>query len=1217
MVITAKKNQSVNKAIKQYELAQTFYEQGKTQKAEKAFAKTISLFRKLEQTTNNQISLARVLYTAADFFSDIDDLEYGLALYCECEALFNTLAREQPKKFLPELASTQTNMAATLIELEQFTNALDRLKQAEATQRKLVIAAPDEHLPELEITLSNTAKAYQALEQLDLAQVVYEQLLPINRQLALAAPEYFNFNLAQNLNEYSTVLIDLKAFTKALPLCEEALVLYQQCMAENEHSAPEELAAVWGNLGQILAELNQHDKADVALSESLAILVDLAKTEPDIHELAIARALNSLACLHADQRRFNDAKALFEQALAIFNKFAVIEAQPLLTELAMTLQNLATTHFDNGNYSEAQQLHQQALNYFRQKRQNTSIEYQQDILTILNSLGVQLHTNHHFEIAKETQEEALQIAKQLYQSHPQVYAPELALSQNNLASLLIDMDQFELAQHQAEAALAIYQQLATQHPSIYLPALACSHGVMAELNNRLNNYQFAEQHYIQAINIWRRLAQQSPKVYHPELADALQNYAVLLVNQWHFTTARQALSEALELYRHLAATSADEHASGLALTLLNLGKFYIEIRDFPTAMDAYQESLALHEGLAEKAPDAHLSFLALALNNYGALLIDMKDFNAAIDIFNRAILIYRSFTVQNLTRFNLAGTLQNLCHACLNLNQLPQAQAAIEEAVNIGYQLVTDQPQSYQPILAEYLNSLGVCQNQNNQLQQACYALEQATSIRRKISENNRPAPMADFAMALNNLGEFYCRQGNYPQAQEYFEQAITAAESIDKTQIPAYLAKQSVTDAYEFMLEQVIRRKDFQRAFKLCAVLRDGNKITTEVNPDAMQNTQDWLTNLTKSRGIKHQLLIINQCPNQAAVMGLIEPDNSRFGVSDASAWHQLIAAIQHNEKGGTKRRLAQSIFQSLPAPIKQALMPQPNKPVFTLISSDTRWSLFPWELLCFGPGKTDYLGLHQAFPRVGAIEADKLNTQLSLKKIGRGQGNTTILAPFDTAQKPLKGINEELKALNNAITANGGKILQSHDGADATDVAMTQLLELQPDIFYYSGHGTVLQNEEVLVLHSAQNNQQLNTAIDMPLTFFGRQNINQLAQKYSNSPYLPNSLMILNCCHTGKAREAGGQREDLVAALLNQGAACVVAYALPIRNTMGNKLGEVLFEDCTNSAKTIADAVLYARRKMALELCDDLNTRSWGSWCMLHLHGNGLAVLPFKPKH
>lgn len=152
-------------------------------------------------------------------------------------------------------------------------------------------------------------------------------------------------------------------------------------------------------------------------------------------------------------------------------------------------------------------------------------------------------------------------------------------------------------------------------------------------------------------------------------------------------------------------------------------------------------------------------------------------------------------------------------------------------------------------------------------------------------------------------------------------------------------------------------------------------------------------------------------------------------------------------------------------------------------------------------------------------------------------------------------------------------------------------------------------MQNEELLVVHRDLENANALT----PTVPIGKQQLRAWSEGLDRPLFAQRPLIVLNSCVTGRSRQAGGAREDLVHSLLALGAGAVVASALPIYDAVGQALGESLFDPRINDAQDAGTAVLQARRHLAAGLCAEPSGPFWGAWSMIHLHGNAQAHLPF----
>ncbi len=165
-----------------------------------------------------------------------------------------------------------------------------------------------------------------------------------------------------------------------------------------------------------------------------------------------------------------------------------------------------------------------------------------------------------------------------------------------------------------------------------------------------------------------------------------------------------------------------------------------------------------------------------------------------------------------------------------------------------------------------------------------------------------------------------------------------------------------------------------------------------------------------------------------------------------------------------------------------------------------------------------------------------------------------------------------------------------------------MNAVLGDATSVIHYTGHGAIIGNEEVLVLHGGDDKH--------PSACFGRQEIGILKQRLGRDKLLRHRpLLVLNSCRTGRTRDFGGQREDLAWAFLAEGAEAVIASALPVYDVVGQMFGEALYAPTFASSKGMGQTLVEVRRLLERST---RQSRMWPTWTLLTYHGNPYARLP-----
>jgi hypothetical protein len=307
----------------------------------------------------------------------------------------------------------------------------------------------------------------------------------------------------------------------------------------------------------------------------------------------------------------------------------------------------------------------------------------------------------------------------------------------------------------------------------------------------------------------------------------------------------------------------------------------------------------------------------------------------------------------------------------------------------------------------------------------------------------------------------------------------------------------------------------------------------------------------------------------------------------------------------------LGSAAWARLPDFVRETL--EPAAAYSVLISGDTYWNAFPWEALSFGDGLTDFLGLHRALVRWGPITAPAL-ARLRPAIFGDDIAlAATVISPWNVVgETRLPGAREEAEKVAATLAQAGyhlepgGKALL---GDEATRRGFEAALERPLAILHYTGHGSIIGDEQVLVLCTED-------AKDRSWAPFGRTELSHMHERLRRTDGLLSTgpLVVLNSCLTGRTRDFGGKREDLAGALLEQGAKAVIASPVPVSDAMGRLLGELLYKDYFLVEPDMACAFMKARATVEWAF-RKARSPIWPAWTLMHYHGNPFARLPHTP--
>ncbi|MFF0186662.1 tetratricopeptide repeat-containing serine protease family protein, partial [Streptomyces sp. NPDC005244] len=116
------------------------------------------------------------------------------------------LTATDPDAFLPDFATSLSNLSVRLGELGRHEDALAAIEEALTVRRKLAAARPDAFLPDLATSLHNLSVRLWELGRHEEALATIEEAVTVRRKLAAARPDVLLPDLASSLNNLSVLL---------------------------------------------------------------------------------------------------------------------------------------------------------------------------------------------------------------------------------------------------------------------------------------------------------------------------------------------------------------------------------------------------------------------------------------------------------------------------------------------------------------------------------------------------------------------------------------------------------------------------------------------------------------------------------------------------------------------------------------------------------------------------------------------------------------------------------------------------------------------------------------------------------------------------------------------------------------------------------------------------------------------------------------------------
>jgi tetratricopeptide (TPR) repeat protein len=188
---------------------------------------------------------------------------------------------------------------------------------------------------------------------------------------------------------------------------------------------------------------------------------------------------------------------------------------------------------------------------------------------------------------------------------------------------------------------------------------------------------------------------------------------------------------------------------------------------YSDALNTIEQSLKL---------DLESNERARQLNRFGIVLSNLGQHKDAYTATQESVNLFRDLARDDPQAFNpdLANSLNNLSSRFRRLGQHEEALTVAQEAVNMLRKLVQVNPQAFIPDLATSLNSLGLRFGNLERREEALAATQEAAMIRRDLARDNPQAFIPVLADSLNNLGIYLNALGRHEEALAATQEAIS-----------------------------------------------------------------------------------------------------------------------------------------------------------------------------------------------------------------------------------------------------------------------------------------------------------------------------------------------------------------------------------------------------------------------------------------------------------
>lgn len=422
------------------------------------------------------------------------------------------------------------------------------------------------------------------------------------------------------------------------------------------------------------------------------------------------------------------------------------------------------------------------------------------------------------EEALGTAKHAVEIHRHLAQSDAALFLPDLAHSLENLAGRLTATARHDAAVKARQQSVEIFRALANEHPQRFRSAWANGLAGLGEIHLTLEKSEAALAAVQQAADIYRELAHLQPDAFEPPWAACLQRLGQIHRLLDNRAKALSATREAARVYERLAQIDPEKHDGTFAVCLGFLAERFAALGKREEAWRAQSRGVAILDRWVTDNPYRYETPLANGLNRLGRYALELGNPVAALKIMTRARDLLKRLvffdpethtplfsacleimrdclaaagkrdealaaalegiqvsqptgSAEERLRFakNLADTSRRLSRQ----DQLAEALATAQQAVDVTATLAEENPDRYQAVLAEFLLVLGDRHFALGQTPEAIAAVQRSAETYARLARIAPDLFLAEAAKSHGSLGNFLFHAGRIAEAHEIFRQAV------------------------------------------------------------------------------------------------------------------------------------------------------------------------------------------------------------------------------------------------------------------------------------------------------------------------------------------------------------------------------------------------------------------------------------------------------------
>ncbi len=437
--------------------------------------KAVELAEQLLPLVTDREMLGDLWNLSGVIFHDSNQPKKAEEFYQKAMEIYESLANENPERFLPDLAKSYNNAGVFYDNQGKPKLAEEFFQKAIEIRESLANENPERFLPDLAKSYNNAGIFYKNQGKPKLAEEFYQKAIEIRESLAKENPDRFLPNLATSYNNAGIFYKDQGKPKLAEEFYQKAIAIRESLAKENPDRFLPDLAISYNNAGNFYKNHRNPKLAEEFYQKAMEIYESLAKENPGRFLPDLADTYNNAGNFYDDQGKSKLAEEFYQKAMEIYESLAKENPERFLPDLAMSYNNAGVFYDDQGKAESAEEFYQKAMKIYESLAKENPQRFLPDLAMSYNNAGVFYDDQGKAESAEEFYQKAMEIYESLAKENPQRFLPDLAMSYNNAGAFYYDQGKSKLAEEFYQKAMEIYESLAKENPDRFLPDLAMSY----------------------------------------------------------------------------------------------------------------------------------------------------------------------------------------------------------------------------------------------------------------------------------------------------------------------------------------------------------------------------------------------------------------------------------------------------------------------------------------------------------------------------------------------------------------------------------------------------------------------------------------------------------------------------------------------------------------------------------------------------------------------